>query len=122
MPAPENANREAADTKPGMQARASQKEAPAQETPAPALHAGEKPAADAPAPGAKQASHGLMPRGTAEKEPAPLTGGLGENDATLRLSGVVLSEEAAARLHVKKGDTVIGRVERAMLSNPKSNS
>ena len=49
----------------------------------------------------------------AGKEPAPLTGGLGENDATLRLSGVVLSEEAAARLHVKKGDTVIGRVERA---------
>lgn len=114
-PAPENANREAADTKPGVQARAAQKEAPAQETPGPALHAGGKPAADAdtPAPGAKQASHGLMPRGAAGKEPSPLTGGLGENDATLRLSGVVLSEEAAARLHVKKGDTVIGRVERA---------
>ena len=70
-------------------------------------------AEDTQAPGAKQASHGLMPRGAAGKEPAPLTGGLGENDATLRLSGVVLSEEAAARLHVKKGDTVIGRVERA---------
>lgn len=103
-------HREAADTKP-----AAQEEAPAQENPAPALRAGEKTSADAdtPAPGAKHASHGLTPRGAAGKEPAPLTGGLNENDATLRLSGVVLSEEAAARLHVKKGDTVIGRVERA---------
>lgn len=103
-------HREAADTKP-----AAQEEAPAQENPAPALRAEEKTSADedTPAPGAKHASHGLTPRGAAGKEPAPLTGGLNENDATLRLSGVVLSEEAAARLHVKKGDTVIGRVERA---------
>lgn len=92
---------------PDSQASAREKTGAMEGTQAPAADA------DTPAPEAKKASHGLMPRGSAGKKTATLTGGLGENDATLRLSGVVLSEEAAARLHVKKGDTIIGRVERA---------
>lgn len=78
----------------------------------------DKPAQDAEAKSPAPAMNGLTPAKKQDAEPsketAPRRGGLAaESDATLRLSGVVLSEEAASKLGVKKGDTVIGRVERA---------